>query len=248
MNNIINLILFLSLTTPISAQSISDIKSSSTAINGRMSNSYYRHDSQQFKKLRDLLRLNVFDYFGLSEKYDTELKRKVYRESQDYSSKQKDMENKRLNLYKSTFYLDFEPTYYERNNLVQYDLKSQMFTVKNEIYSDYFYNEPNYIQFDQIIIKTPKGITVDRSQINSGGVNFIRQRINFKVEDESLALKIEENRSYLKLLFVFKFTEAKAFQGLNFFGRKITVFALANELSQVIVYNSRTEEIYKIFN
>jgi len=141
-------------------------------------------------------------------------------------------------------YLDFEPAYYERNNLIKYDLNSKTFKVTNEIYSNNFYNKPNYLQFEQIIFKCPSSITNDRKLFEVGGVDFIKQNIRFEIEDETLALKIEENRSNLKLLFVFKFTEVPPFEGLDFFGRKTTLYALENTLKKVIVYNSSTGEIY----
>lgn len=231
----------------VTAQTISEIKSNSEPIEGRMSNSFYKHEISQFKKIRSILKLDVFEYYDLNKQYDSDLKKKVFKDSDEYKEKLADLEKKKSELKQTTYYLDFEPTYYERNNLIKYDLTSKTFTVKNEIYTDNFYNKPNYIQFDQIIIKAPIGITVDRSQFQAGGVDFIRQSIKFKIDNEALALKIEENRSNLRLLFVFKFTDAIAFEGLDFFGRKTTLYGLANTLEKVVVYNSSTGEIYHTY-
>lgn len=247
MNKTILTTLLLGVFFTINAQTISEIKNNSEPINGRMSNSFYKQDIPQFKKIRSILKLDVFEYYDLNKQYDSDLKKKVFKDSDEYKQKFTDLEKKKADLKQTTYYLDFEPTYYERNNLIKYDLTSKTFTVKNEIYTDNFYNKPNYLQFDQIIFKAPIGISVERSQFQAGGVDFIRQGIKFKIDNEALALKIEENRSNLRLLFVFKFTDAIPFEGLDFLGRKTTLYALGNMLEKVIVYNSSTGEIYHIY-
>jgi len=229
------------------AQSISEIKSSSSKIEGRMSNSFYKHDISQFKKIRSVLKLDVFEYFDLKSQYDTELKVKVFKGTDDYKQKYATLEDKKKELTTSTYYLDFEPAYYERNNLIKYNLTLKTFTVTNEIYLDDEYKTTGYLQFDNIAIKHPMGVSVKKKNTSSGGVDFVEQSISFKIEDEALALKIEEIRSNLKLLFVFKFKEASPYQGKDFFGRLQTKYAFTTTVSKVIVYNSNTNEIYHTF-
>lgn len=247
MNKTILSSLMIGVSFAVNAQTISEIKSNSEPIDGRMSNSFYKHDIPQFKKLRSNLKLDVFEYYDLNEQYDSDLKKKIFKNSDEYKAKLADLEKKKTELKETTYYLDFEPTYYERNNLIKYDLNSKTFTVKNEIYTADFYNKLNYLQFDKIIFKAPTGISIDKSQFQSGGVDFITQSIKFNIDNEALALKIEENRSYLRLLFVFNFTGAMPFEGLNFLGGKATVFALANTLKKIIIYNSSTGEIYHTY-
>lgn len=247
MNKLILISFLLGIFININAQTILEIKNSSEPIDGRMSNSFYKHDIPQFKNFRSILKLDVFEYYDLKKQYDTDLKKKVFKESDEYKTKLSELENKLAELKSTSYYLDFEPTYYERNNLIKYDLASRTFSLTNEIYLDDFYNKPNYVQFDNIVFECPTGITIDRKQFQSGGVDFIRQYIKFKILDESLALKIEENRSDIRLLFLFKFTQATPYEGLDFFGKKTTLYALSNTLEKVIVYNSITGEIYKTF-
>jgi hypothetical protein len=247
MNKIILTTLILGVCFTVNAQTISEIKSAAAPIAGRMSNSFYKHEISQFKEIRSILKLDVFEYYDLNEQYNSDLKKKVFKESEAYKEKLAELQKKKTELKQTTYFLDFEPTYYERNNLIEYDLTSKTFKVDNEIYTDDFYNKPSYLQFDQIIFKTPIGITVDRKPFESGGVAFIRQSIKFKIDSDSLALKIEENRSNLRLLFVFKFSDAVPFEGLDFFGRRTTLYALANTLEKVIVYNSSTGEIFHTY-
>ena len=247
MTKIILISILLGVFFSVNAQTISEIKNASERILGRMSNSFYTHDSEQFRKIRSTLNLDVFEQYDLYKQYDSDLKKKVFKDSDDYKIKLAGLEDKRNKLRQTTYYLDFEPTYYERNKLIKYDLTSKTFNVTNEIYSDNFYDELNYLQFDQIIFKSPIGIMIKRNQFQAGGVDLIRQNIMFKINDEVLALKIEENRSNLRLLFVFKFTETTAYEGWDFFGRKIILYALANTLEKVMIYNSSTGEIYHTY-
>ena len=116
------------------------------------------------------------------------------------------------------------------------------------INSDDFYNNPNYVQFDQIVFKCPVGIKINKKkEYFSGGGYCIIQDIIFKIEEEKLAIKIEENRMSLMFLFVFKFTDAIPFEGMFLGSGKITKYALANTLEKVILYNSGTGEIYQTF-
>ena len=69
------------------AQSISTIKSENSAIKGRMNNQFYKHDSNQFKEIRNILNEDVFEYYNLKNVYDSELKQKVFKDTEEYKSK-----------------------------------------------------------------------------------------------------------------------------------------------------------------
>lgn len=230
------------------AQTIAEIKSSAQQIEGKMSNEKYEQDNDQFREIKNILNLNVFGYYNIGEEYNTELKRKVYKNSEEYKGKLSELQDKKKELKNTLYYLDFEPAYYERNNLIKYNLSSKYFAVTNQVYADEFYNKPSCVQFDQIVFKCPNGTTVDRSLIRPTSVEFIEQRFKFKIVDEALALRIEEDRSKLKLLFVFKFTEAVPYLGLDVFGRETTMYALLNTPVKVMAYNSETDEVYYTYN
>jgi len=75
----------------------------------------------------------------------------------------------------------------------------------------------------------------------------VEETISFKIENESLALKIEENRIYLRLLFVFNFTGTNSFQGKK---TDLTPsdYYLMTEIRKVVVYNSKTNEVYSTYD
>ena len=122
----------------LNAQTISDIKNSSKRIDGRMGNSFYNHDIRQYKELNSMLNLNVFEYYELQKQYDTELKKKVFKDSDEYKMKFSELESKKLELKKTPYYLDFEPIYYERNNQIKYDLNTKSFGCNSKLRDPFF--------------------------------------------------------------------------------------------------------------
>jgi hypothetical protein len=232
------------LANTLTAQTISAIKSDKTEIKGRMSNSFYKHDNNQFKEIRNILNENVFEYFNLKKEYDTELKQKVFKDSEEYKSKLAELQMLKKQLLNTTYYLDFEPTYYERNNLIKYNLTTKTFSVSNEIYTTTNYNKPNFIQFDQIVLKNPLGLSTTQKTFSSGGVDFVRQNLLFKVDNEGLALNIEGNRSNLRILYLINFTQTSPFKNDVLGITTFTDYHLLTKVLKVYVYNSSTGEIY----
>ncbi len=247
MKNLLLASLLLLIAHSVKAQTILEIKNGSQFIDGRVSNTYFRQEADQYKFFINVMTLDLFKYYDLQNQYDSDLKKKVYSNTEDYKSKLSELQKKRNELKNTSFYLDFEPEYYERNRLIKYDLNNKTFTVTNEVYQHDFYNKPAFIQFDSFVFKCPIGFSVTRSQYQAGGVDFIKQSISFKIEDESQALKIEENKMNLRLLFVFRLTEATPYSGLDIFGNKSTLYAFSNALEKIILYNSNTNEIYQTY-
>jgi hypothetical protein len=236
--------LLIGLLIPINGQeTILNIKSNSSEINGRMSNSFYKQDLSQLKSFISTLNSDVFEYYGIKSKFETDLKRKVYSESEDYKTKYTELERLKSKMISTIYYLDFEPDYYERNNLIKYDKNTKTFFVSNEIYLSLFYNKTGYIQFDQILLKCLADFTVNTRNISHECDDFIEERISFKIDNESLALKIEENRTSLRLLFLFSFTGTSPLQG-KIMDLTPTDYYLLTDVRKVVVYNSKTNEIY----
>lgn len=225
---------------------IQTIVDTTIAIEGRMSNSFYQQSSDQSAEISSILNTDVFKYYNLKDQYNTELKKKNYKSTADYQEKLNDLKSLKKELCSKTYYLDFDPFYYEKNNTFKYNLNTRTFTLTNVIYKDEMYNGANIIQFDNIILSLVKGISIRRETYSSGGVDFIRQKIDFKISDEQVAEIIEENRSDIKILFVFRFTNALNYPG-KFFGSSVTVPGMNGKLLKVIMYDSTNGKIYKIY-
>jgi len=145
-----------------------------------------------------------------------------------------------------TYYLDFEPEYYETDNLIKYNTNTRNFSVLNEIEGSSFYNKPGYIQFDRILLPYPTGILTTSRNVNYMCNAFIEEAISFKIENDSLALKIKRNSGNLKLLFVFSFTGTNPYQSSST-ERKSDGYFLLTSVPKVFLYNSKTNEIYCIY-
>ena len=63
------------------------IKSKSSEIIGKISYGFYIQDLTQLKKLINILNSDVFEYYDIKNKYETDIKKKNYMESDDYKSK-----------------------------------------------------------------------------------------------------------------------------------------------------------------
>jgi hypothetical protein len=103
------------------------------------------------------------------------------------------------------------------------------------------------VQFDEFIINTPVGITIKKKNKNIGDVDFVEQEIVFKITDEATALKIEEASINLKILFIFSFKGIIQYQGKDILGNIDNKTAPITTMATVVIYNSQTKEIYRIF-
>lgn len=222
--------------------SISEIKSSSTAIKGKMSLTRYEQDDAQKKRLIALINNDVIGYFNLSSQFDSDLKKKMYMQSEEYQSKLKEFKEIQANELQKNYYLDFEPTYYERNYQLKYQLSSKSFSITNEIYLDEK-NQSARLQFDNLVFSTVQGMKITYSTFESGGIDFGRQIISFIVNNESTALKIEENRQNLKFLFQFKLVSATKFTNNVIGAWEFDDYLINCKVLSVIIYNSSTNEI-----
>lgn len=224
-------------------ETILSIKSNSSEITGKISDGFYKQDTSQFKNITSILNSDVFEYYDIKNKYETDLKRKDFMETDDYKLKYSELMVLKSQLILKSFYLDFTPEYYETDNLIKYSTDTRNFSVFNSIEGNSFYNEMGYIQLDRILIKCPVNIQTSTRNVSTNCYDYIEEKISFKIDKDSLALKIRENSGNLRLLFVFSFTGTTPFHNIitdqESFG-----FHLMTSVHEVIVYNSKTNEIY----
>jgi hypothetical protein len=222
---------------------IQAIKTSGQEIFGRMSLSRYEQSKKQLDSLTSILTLNVFKYYGLEEQYDSDLKKKVFKESVDFKEKQNLLIKRQQSLIANYYYLDFEPDYYERNNLLKYDLTTKSFSLTNEIYFEEK-NKLGYLQFDKMVFSKVSGISVNYHDYSTGGVDFSKGRINFKIADENVALKIEENKSNLKIMYVFNIVNTTEFTNTLLNAWTFKDHLINCKMKYALLYHSQTNEIF----
>lgn len=219
------------------------IKSTFSGINGKISYGFYTQDLPQLKNLISILNSDIFEYYDIKNKYDTDLKRKDYKESDDYKLKYSELMELKSQLILKSFYLEFAPEYYETDNLIKSNSNTRNFSVFNSIEGNSFYNEIGYIQLDRILIKCPTNIQTTTRNVSTNCYDYIEEKISFKIDNDSIALKIRENSGNLRLLFVFSFTGTTPFRNIIPDQESLSYY-LMTSIKEVVVYNSKTNEIY----
>jgi hypothetical protein len=228
-------------------ETILSIKTNSSEIKGRMLNSIYQQEMAQSEKILCILNLDVLGYYDLKNQYNTDSKRTNYKESEDYKIKYLELEGLRSKLINLNYFLDFEPDYYDEKSIaINYNPEARSFSVSNNVSLSSFYDESGFIQFDQILFRCPSGIVVTKKNINYACVDVIEETISFEIKNQNLVSKIEENKNFLRLLFVFSFTGTVALKA-NTSNLISSDYCFMTELRNVVVYNSRTNEIYSSY-
>ena len=220
-------------------QTIVEIKNGSYEITGKMNNSAYQQDIPQLQKLISIFNLYVPGYPDPDNLHG--------QDSSDYINKYSELLEIKNQMITTSFCLDFEPDYYsERSLFIEYNSDSKTFSVSNEVNNDAFFNDPQCIQFDRILIKCPVGITVNKRNINYACVDMVAQTISFEISDKSLVSKIEENRNHLRLLFIFNVTGTVPLPGKTP-PPGSSEYYLKTSLQKIVAYNSVNKEIYTTY-
>jgi hypothetical protein len=219
------------------------IKSTFSGINGKISYGFYAQDLPQLKNLINILNSDVFEYYNIKNMYDTDLKRKDYKESDDYKLKYSELMELKSQLILKSFYLEFAPEYYETDNLIKSNSNTRNFSVFNSIEGNSFYNEMGYIQLDRILIKCPANIQTTTRNVSTNCYDYIEAKIIFNIDNDSIAIKIREKSGNLRLLFVFSFTGTTPFRNIIPDQESLSYY-LMTSMKEVVVYNSKTNEIY----
>lgn len=247
MNNFLFIFLSLIFTFPIPQDEIQKLKNSSSGITGQISNSIYQQERIQFERLINILNIDVLGFYELKNQYNTDSRRNDYQQTEDYKSKYSSLKELNSETTSQTFFLDFEPDYFaERSIGIKYNTENKSFSVSNDVSFSSFYNVPDYIQFDHILMKCPAGITVSKRNINYACVDVVEETISFEIANETLVQRIDEEKYQLRLLFVFKITGSIAMQGKTKDYISSDYFIMT-ELQEVIAYNSKTGEIYSTY-
>lgn len=200
-------------------------------------------NEQQEREISSIVAPNVYWYYDLKE-YDSDLKKKVYSQTDDYKNKLDKLNLIKKDLLNTVYYLDFQIADYERPYF-KYDLNTKSFTFTISTYLNAFYND-NFLQFDQICFSKPEGISVRNKKFHSGSVDVVKQIIDVKIQDDKSALKIEEAGENVRFLFLFKFASGQEFfNDLLGTGYGYREYHLLTNLSKVIVYNFYTGEILR---
>lgn len=185
-------------------------------------------------EIGDLLSLDLVRFYKLWNIYDTELKKKVFTESDEGKEKYAQMkqEYERIRQCSCSF------LYYISGST--YDLASKSMKVKYSIYEYDFGNIENYVEFNHLCLSLPAAIKKKKPERYCGGNEyFYRNTLYIPIDSETKALEIENNIGDCALLFIFKLDRAIEKKMLL----SNDYFVLGN-CANVYIVNTKTGEIY----
>lgn len=157
-------------------------------------------------KIKDIFELNVVSYFRLTG-YDTDLKKELFKETDEYKKYEADLKKIRDELIKSSFY-------YIQEIRNVYDIEKGGFRYDVILGESDYVNFLGYINHRTLCIeyatkRFPKN-SIDIQKWWGGTFYNYTQRVFFPVTDKSVALKIEEaRREQVGVLFIFKIGSTK---------------------------------------
>lgn len=145
-----------------------------------------KYGSEKINLPEGLIERDVLNYYHLYDKYDSPLKRKMFKQSTEYESLLKKMETERNKLLADTFYV------VEKVHKTNYNLNTWSFYF--DVHQTFFrYSTIQYINYGYVGIVSPllKG----------------RQGLQVKIYDENDALEIENNYDDCRLVYVITVNE-----------------------------------------
>lgn len=191
-------------------------------------------------ELADLVNLDVVRYYKLWDKYNSELKVKAFSKTDEYKNKYNSMKKIYDEIIDMYFYMPFDFSCYSN----KYDLKTKTFSFSTSELQGFEYGtNTNYIQFKSLCIKKPSNVKITE-RVRFGGTDyFFEQEYFVPVQDESVALQLEEKCKTSTILFVFKIKDVE---------RKKTSFLTTSfikaEPYNILFFDRNTMEVYLNYN
>lgn len=155
----------------------------------------------------DLMNLDVVQFNDLNSKYDTELKRKVFLESEEGIEMSKRLKALKGQVLKYPFYFVLPLSGYTTNNTAhaEYNLKTK--TLDIEFRTNYSYYA-GFINFPSLIVKCHPSITQKPFYNIISGHKYNSNIVKIPMT-EKVAIKVEDNIKTLNLIVEFKLQQVK---------------------------------------
>ena len=188
-------------------------------------------------KLHHLLKLNVCEYYDLKD-YDTDLKRKVFKESSEGANLLKSMRMLRQKVMNSKGYYLFN----FKDNwgwYKGYDLQKKQFVLTYIIRDSEYSTIPGYIALPEALIKMNPQIRQFKEERKDAMLVDIR----FPLLNEKVALNMEDNIENLVLVVEFKIQDSKVRnQAVKFLN--LPVYSIMVLATKLYIVDKNTHEIY----
>lgn len=192
-------------------------------------------------EIRNIFELNVVSYFKLGGYYDTDLKRELFKETDEYKQYETELKGIREDIKKSSFYYIHKLSDYYKLN---YDLENSGFLYEIELYEGCYADFPGYINHGTLCIEyATKRFAQNNIDIRKrwgGSDYFYNQRVYLPVKDKRVALQIEEaGRDQVGVLFLFKINSTKDVKMLF-----STHTFILTQTEAIYIVNTQTGEVY----
>lgn len=162
-----------------------------------------------------LLERDVIEYYRLEGKYDSPLKLKMFKQSQEYQNLLARLDTERKYLLADTFYI------ISKIDKTDYDLREKAFFFEERINS-IIYTTTYFVDFYGLGIVTPLLIK------NKG--------VKVEIEDERIALDVENNYQDCRLVYIFTYDAELSRQNEEFPIGKLHKLLLVNIKSGKVYY------------
>lgn len=193
-------------------------------------------DISKSRELKAILNLDVIDYHRLENKYDSELKLKVFKESEEYTKLLNELKTKKNNMLKETYYLKISPLFKAHNyHKGKYNLDDKGFYIRTCWNQDYDFShkiDKNYLYFKSF----PSKLIVN---------DYYGNHEEFFIPvSENEAIEIEENPTNFSFYIVFKFSGTEKVKWKNTFSDGTITLPKSDKIRLLIVENSSKKIIY----
>ncbi len=162
-----------------------------------------------------LLERDVVQYYQLDGKYDSPLKLKVFKQSQEYNNLLNHLEKERLYLLADTFYVT------SKIPKTNYDLNEKAFFFE-ELTNSIVYTTTHFVSFYDLGVVVPL---------------LTKRGVKVEVEDENIALEVENNYQDCRLIYIFTFDEELSEQHADFPIGKMQKLLLVNVKNGKVYYS-----------
>lgn len=186
-------------------------------------------------ELADLLNMNVVRYYKLWNTYDSELKIKAFSRTNEYAKLYAKMAKIKEEIKGSFFFMPIKFSCFSN----KYDLSKKSFRFfTSELDGFQYGNNTNYMQYGELCLKNPFDKKIIE-KVKFGGTDYyFEQEYFIPVNDENIALQLEENCKEINLVFVLQ---------LNSVERKQTALGKSNFIKSRIdrvLFINESDKIY----
>lgn len=208
-------------------------------------NSHGEKASCSLDEMAALLRKDVIGYYGLGDKYDTDLKVSMYKKTDDYQDTYETMMEEYNYFTQGKGYLLFNLRYNS-----DYDVVKRCFIFKIGFDDLYRYSQPGYLCFEEGIALTYPAAYLSRnnrtSNLSTNG-SYHDNLVKTTVIPEETALKIEDEMKNpycnARLLLIFKLTNTTN-EIRNVAGFRVSQNYIIGKTIGAYIVNEKTGEVY----